>query len=139
MSVPARFPNPGALLGGLPCLLLVLFGCGPGGFPGGPGRDAPTPPPRLEGVLTARLWVAHHPTKGALKPPCQVVLVEQKPILELVAWLKGIDWSQAGEDTAPIRLPEPAGTLHFQWRDGTEENFTFYWDGKFVHGNRLRR
>src|SRR5262249_36901790 len=131
-----------AVLGGLACLVLLLLGCGPGGgpLPGGPGGiDPPTPPPRLEGVTKVELRLTHHPTRGALKPVCTVVLTRKEAIAEVVGWLRGVDWSQAGEDTAPIRLPEPAGYLHIHRQDGTEDSFAFYWDGKFVHGNRLRR
>jgi hypothetical protein len=89
-------------------------------------------------VDQVRLDVTHRPGQGAAAP-CQVTLTDRKSIDEVTAWLRGVDWSQRGEDVAAIKLPEPDLYLRVRQKGGTEEEFAIYWDGKVIRGGRLLR
>jgi hypothetical protein len=128
----------GRVLHLVPCfLLLAVFGCAGEALDLAPPADqgAQARAPRLEGVERVELGIKQ-PDIGAFK---LVVLKEPADLKELLDWLRKVDWSNPGEDTAPIRLPAPDVSLTLHRKDGTKAHFLAYWDGKFVHGGRLRK
>jgi hypothetical protein len=109
------------------------------GSAGCAGSPAPLPPE--EQVVKVRLTVRRFPPDANRKAPCDVTLTRSADIAEVTDWLKGIDWSQEGTDLAVVRVPEQDGGIVLTTKEGASSEFSFYWDGKFIHtrANRLLR
>jgi hypothetical protein len=72
---------------------------------------------------------------------CDVTLTKRADIASVMEWLAGIDWSQQGTDLAVVSLPQPDGSIAITTQGGATHDFSFYWDGGFIHtrANRLIR
>lgn len=86
------------------------------------------------------ITITNIPADIAVRAP-KVTLNQRPDIDEIIAWLMSIDWSQAGEDMTAIRLPQPDGNIVLTTKAGATQDYSFFWDGKFVdtRANRLLR
>src|SRR5947207_2974103 len=84
----------------LTILTLLLAGCNSPGLPAAKKIQ-------FIHITAVRLPQEKEP---AVKPR-EAKLVERKDIVEVMDWLHTIDWSQAGQDLAAIRLPAADGRI----------------------------
>jgi len=115
---------------GLLCLVSIFLGsagCGASG----------SPLPGVDQVAKIRLVVQ----PSGQNAGCDVTLTKQPDIAAVMEWLAGIDWSQQGTDLAVVSLPQPDGSIAITTNGGATYDFSFYWDGGFIHtrANRLIR
>jgi hypothetical protein len=101
---------------------------------------ASSPLPLADQVTEIRLTVKRMPDENAAPAAPRVVnLKERADIAEVMDWLGKIDWSQSGTDLAVVNMPESDGGFTLINKSGAVHNYSFYWDGKFIHtrANRL--
>lgn len=118
-------------VGWLPCPLLATAGC----------SSPSSPVPAAGEVAGVRLEVRQLPANAGAKGLCDVALAAAADVAEVIGWLNTIDWSQTGTDVKVVKVGPPDGTITLALKGGATDDFSFAWDGGFIHtrSNRLIR
>jgi len=95
--------------------------------------------PAVKKIDHIRITVQRMPDeKEEAAKPRTGKLTTHQDIVEMVDWLHTIDWSQTGTDLTRADVPRPDGDIIIIDQSGATHNYSFYWNGGFVHTLRNR-
>lgn len=93
---------------------------------------ASSPLPPVEEVKSIRLTVSRLPNE-VMHQIRTVDVAAPADIEEIMHWLSTIDWSQGGTDLKVVGMPAADGGITIFTTAGQTQDYSFYWDGKFVN------